>query len=123
MGEEPSETNSYWTLQGSGESEVVIERSRFIGFAVPIENEAGAQDYVDDVRRRYHDARHVCFALRVGRGPGRIERSNDDGEPSRSAGMPMLQVLEGRELCDAMVVVVRYFAGVKLGVGGLARAY
>ncbi|RVU42869.1 YigZ family protein [Lujinxingia sediminis] len=118
-----SSSQPYWTLESQGESELVVERSRFIGFASRVVTEGEALARVDEIRRRFHDARHVCYALRIGRGVEQVERGVDDGEPGRSAGFPMLQILQGRELCDTLVVVVRYFGGIKLGVGGLARAY
>ncbi|WP_230467500.1 IMPACT family protein [Lujinxingia vulgaris] len=122
-GEVENDAQPYWTLERAGESELIVERSRFIGFAGPVSAEDEALVRVDALRRQFHDARHVCYAMRIGRGIEQIERGADDGEPSRSAGFPMLQVLQGRELCDTLVVVVRYFGGIKLGVGGLARAY
>lgn len=118
-----ADAQPFWTLEHPGEAELVVERSRFIGFASRVSTEEEALARVDEIRRRFHDARHVCYAMRIGRGIEQVERGADDGEPSRSAGFPMLQILQGRELCDTLVVVVRYFGGIKLGVGGLARAY
>ncbi|RAL22349.1 YigZ family protein [Lujinxingia litoralis] len=119
----PDEEQPYWTLAGVGTSEHVVERSRFLGYALAVSSEEEAQAFIAEKRREFYDARHVCFAFRLGRGAQPLERSSDDGEPARTAGFPMLQILEGLELVDVLVVVVRYFGGIKLGTGGLARAY
>lgn len=99
-----------------------IKGSRFIACIAPVETEAEAQAFLAEVRAEFDDARHVCWAWRLG-GAGEETRSNDDGEPSGSAGRPILLQLEGHEVTDAIACVVRYFGGVKLGVGGLMRAY
>jgi uncharacterized YigZ family protein len=113
----------YQTLDGEGESEIVVERSRFIGFARPVESVEAADSFVESLETQHYDARHVCYGLRVGRGPQSIDRSNDDGEPARTGGFPLWQLLDGEEVTDAIIAVVRYYGGVKLGTGGLARAY
>lgn len=117
------EDQPFNVLVGAGSSEIVVERSRFIGSAFAVATVEEALQRADEVRASYHDARHVCWGLRCGRGPHAVERWNDDGEPSRTGGYPLWQLLEGEGLVDAMLVVVRYFGGVKLGTGGLARAY
>lgn len=111
------------TLSAHGESELVVERSRFLGHALPVTRVSEAEDFVAQQRRLHYDARHVCFGLRVGRGAQGVDRSNDDGEPARTGGFPLWQLLDGDDVTDALVVVVRYYGGVKLGTGGLARAY
>ena len=116
-------TDPYETLAGVGESELVVERSRFLGEALPVDSEEEAENYVEEVRSEHHDARHVCYGLRVGRGAQRIDRSNDDGEPPRTGGFPIWQVLDGEGVTNALCLVVRYYGGVKLGTGGLTRAY
>lgn len=113
----------YRTLEGHGESELVVDRSRFLGEALPVESEEEAEAYVEAVRDEHYDARHVCYGLRVGRGGQRIDRSNDDGEPPRTGGFPIWQVLDGEDVTNALCLVVRYFGGVELGTGGLTRAY
>ncbi|QDG53520.1 YigZ family protein [Persicimonas caeni] len=113
----------YKVVAGFGEAEYVVERSRFIGRALPVESEDEALAYVDEVKEEHYDARHVCYGFRIGRGSQTIDRCNDDGEPARTAGLPIWQILEGREITDTLVVVIRYFGGIKLGMGGLARAY
>ena len=117
------ETEPYYTVESFGEDEYTVDRSRFIGRALPIDSEDEALAYVDEVKEEHYDARHVCYGFRVGRGAQIIDRCNDDGEPARTAGLPIWQILEGREITDTLVVVIRYFGGIKLGMGGLARAY
>lgn len=119
----PVDKSSYFTIEEPGEAEHIVERSRFIGRALPVHSEEEALNYIEEVRREHYDARHVCYGFRIGRGAQLIDRSNDDGEPARTAGLPIWQILEGREITDALIVVIRYFGGVKLGTGGLARAY
>ncbi len=113
----------YRTLASHGESELVVDRSRFLGEALPVESEEKAESYVEAVRDEHYDARHVCYGLRVGRGPQRIDRSNDDGEPPRTGGFPIWQVLDGENITHSLCLVVRYFGGVELGTGRLRRAY
>lgn len=95
--------------------------SRFLAIVGPVEAEATARAQIEKLRQAYADASHVCWAWRLGH-PGR-ERSSDAGEPAGTAGTPILQVLRGSEISDVLAVVVRWFGGVKLGKGGLARAY
>ena len=96
--------------------------SRFLAFACPVETEDEVKAIVDSFRKEYHDARHHCFAYRLGLDGARW-RANDDGEPSGSAGRPILGQIDSAGLSDVLVVVVRYFGGVKLGIPGLIRAY
>jgi uncharacterized YigZ family protein len=102
---------------------VKIQRSRFIAHAFPADGESAALELMVDLRRRYHDARHVCSAWRLGPEPPYREKRNDDGEPGGTAGEPILAAIARSELTDVVVGVVRYFGGIKLGTGGLARAY
>ncbi|MCA9739293.1 MAG: YigZ family protein, partial [Gemmatimonadetes bacterium] len=99
-----------------------IKGSRFIADLVPVSDAAQADAAVDAARAAFPDARHHCFAWRVG-ARGDTFRFGDDGEPAGSAGRPILQHLEGLDVTDAVLVVTRYFGGTKLGVGGLIRAY
>ncbi len=99
-----------------------IKGSRFLGFAWPVQSEEEAMEHVGALRKRLHDARHWCWAWRLGRGTESF-RYQDDGEPGGTAGRPILQEIDGQELTDVLVVVVRFFGGTKLGTGGLARAY
>lgn len=111
------------TLAGVGDAELVVERSRFIGLARPFDELEAALEFVESLRAEHYNARHVCYGLRIGHGSARVDRSQDDGEPARTGGFPLWQLLEGEELTDSLLVVVRYFGGIKLGTGGLARAY
>lgn len=127
-------SDSYLTLSSPGESEFIEKRSRFISFAAHIETEDEAKEFVANLRKRFYDARHVCYAYVLGadvwseeydpiaRGTA-VMRANDDGEPGGSAGKPILGQLRSRGITNAVVAVVRYFGGVKLGTGGLATAY
>ena len=96
--------------------------SRFIAFAYPVETEDQVKELVQALRKEYHDARHHCFAYRLGY-KGDVWRASDDGEPSGSAGRPILGQIDSLGLSDVLVVVVRYFGGIKLGIPGLIRAY
>lgn len=96
--------------------------SRFIAQAYPVESEGEVKDIVERIRKEYHDARHHCFAYRIGL-DGSCWRASDDGEPSGSAGRPILGQIDSVGLSDILVVVIRYFGGIKLGIPGLIRAY
>ena len=98
---------------------IIIEKSRFITFLKHVRNEAEYREYLAFIRKQYHDASHVCSALIC----GNIRRSSDDGEPSGTAGAPILNVLDKNGLDETCALVVRYFGGIKLGAGGLIRAY
>jgi uncharacterized YigZ family protein len=111
----------YQTIQTAGESEIVISKSRFLGYCLPVSSELAAQETIARIRKQHYDARHCCYAFRLLNGG--IVRSSDDGEPSGTAGAPILSVLSGAGLEDTMIAVVRYFGGTLLGTGGLVRAY
>ena len=100
-------------------SEIVINKSRFLGFVTHVESVEDAQHFLDSIRSEYKDARHICFAYRL----KNTSKASDDGEPSGTAGKPILQIIEKQNLFDTIIVVVRYFGGIKLGAGGLLRAY
>lgn len=112
----------YQTIQNTGTSLVTEKKSKFIGIAVPVSNEQEALAVIAEEKRRYRDARHHCSAFCVGIEQP-LERANDDGEPSGTAGKPMLEVITGHHLCNVVIVVTRYFGGTLLGTGGLVRAY
>ncbi len=112
----------YITLLKPGTDEFTIQRSRFIAQAAPAEDEAAAQAFLQGVRKTYYDARHNCSAWVLGP-EGNRQRSSDDGEPGGTAGMPILEVIRRRGITNCIVVVTRYFGGIKLGAGGLTRAY
>lgn len=111
------------TLARSARCEVKIKRSRFIGLAAPVDDEDAARAFIRDQEHHFHDARHVCYGWRLGRGTGLRENRSDAGEPSGTAGEPILAALRKVDATDAVAVVVRYFGGIKLGTGGLSRAY
>jgi uncharacterized YigZ family protein len=112
----------YLTVARNGSAEIEVKRSRFICHVERVATEDAARSVVERIRKQHWDARHNCSAFVLGPA-GDIQRSNDDGEPSGTAGAPMLEVLRGREVSDVVAVVTRYFGGVLLGAGGLVRAY
>jgi len=114
--------DAYRTLVGPGESRFTVQGSEFVGRAAPVESVAAAEAFCESVAADHLEASHNVPAYRVRADPFR-EYASDDGEPSGSAGEPMLSVLSGRELENVTVVVTRYFGGTELGVGGLVRAY
>ena len=110
------------TIAAPADRELVIKKSRFIAHLSPVSSPEEADAVISAVRKRAWDARHHCVAMITGV-LGDQARSSDDGEPSGTAGIPMLEVLRRRELTDVVAIVTRYFGGVKLGAGGLVRAY
>jgi len=113
---------SYRILYQGGTGEITEKKSRFIANLKPVESEEEALAFIEETRKRYWDARHNCYAWIIGRG-GEEKRLSDDGEPSQTAGKPMMDVLEGEKLVNLCAVVTRYFGGTLLGTGGLVRAY
>lgn len=115
-------TGSFKTIVAPVRTEIKVRGSRFIGTAMPVSSREQIAADLESMRRQYWDATHNCYAWRLA--PDGLQyRFADDGEPSGSAGKPILFVIQQRELLDVLVVVTRYFGGTKLGVGGLARAY
>lgn len=114
--------DSYWTIAGESEGNYSEKRSKFLSFAYPVTTEEEALGHVTAVRSLYYDARHVCWAYRLG-ADGSTTRANDDGEPSGTAGKPILGIITSLGLTEVIVLVVRYFGGVKLGTSGLIEAY
>ena len=112
-------------LSRGGTAEYVEKRSKFIATLIPVTSEEEAMEQVEALRKKYYDARHNCYAYIVFSEDGKevIERSSDDGEPSGTAGRPMLDVLSGNQIRNILAVVTRYFGGTLLGTGGLVRAY
>ena len=115
-------TDSYTTITDIAEGTYSELRSKFLAFAIPVRTADEALDWVEQYQKEYFDARHVCWAYRLG-ADGQEYRSNDNGEPSGTAGKPILGQLISHDLSDVLVVVVRYFGGVKLGTSGLIVAY
>ena len=105
-----------------GQGEIMEKKSRFIADVRKVESEEEATAFIEEIKKKYWDARHHCSAFVIGQ-KGQLTRCSDDGEPSGTAGRPMLEVLLGEGICDIAVVVTRYFGGVLLGTGGLVRAY
>ena len=112
----------YYTVKGNGEHEIVIQKSRFIAHVARVETEEAAQDFIQRIKKENWNATHNCSAYMIGEND-HIQKANDDGEPSGTAGVPILEVLKKKHLKDTVVVVTRYFGGIKLGAGGLIRAY
>jgi uncharacterized YigZ family protein len=119
---DPIMSDTYRTLAETATAEIKVVDSRFIADAFPVESVEAAEAQIESVRAREHQARHHCTAYRIGV-EGDTFRYNDDGEPSGTAGPPILRHIDGRELTNTLVVVTRYFGGTKLGTGGLVRAY
>ncbi|RLQ96810.1 YigZ family protein [Falsibacillus albus] len=113
---------SYYTVKGYGEQEIIIQKSRFISYINRVESEEEAQAFIQEIKKKHGNANHNCSAYMIGE-HNQIQKANDDGEPTGTAGIPMLEVLKKRDLKDTVVVVTRYFGGIKLGGGGLIRAY
>ena len=114
--------DTYLTIQDKSEGIYTEKRSKFLAFAHPVETIDEIKDLLTDYKKKYYDARHVCYAYMLG--PERADfRANDDGEPSSTAGKPILGQINSRELTNILVVVIRYFGGVKLGTSGLIVAY
>ena len=114
--------SSYKTLHKFGVDEYIVEKSTFIGYAKPIKTEEEAIEFVNEIKKKHKDATHNVWAYTVGENMN-IQRYSDDGEPQGTAGIPTLEVIKKEELRDVVVVVTRYFGGIKLGAGGLVRAY
>ena len=112
----------YKTVHEFGQDEVIIEKSTFIGYAKPVKTEEEAVEFINEIKKKHKDARHNVWAYTVGKTMN-IQRYSDDGEPQGTAGIPTLEVIKKEDLRDVVVVVTRYFGGVKLGAGGLVRAY
>ncbi|MDR0138794.1 YigZ family protein [Metabacillus idriensis] len=112
----------YYTVKGYGEHEISIQKSRFICYINRAETEEEAQAFIQQIKKKHWDATHNCSAYLIGE-HDLIQKANDDGEPSGTAGVPILEVLKKRQLKDTVAVVTRYFGGIKLGAGGLIRAY
>ncbi|NLC32716.1 MAG: YigZ family protein [Clostridiales bacterium] len=113
---------AYKTLREEGYGEFVIQKSRFIGYASPMQTQEDALEYIRIIKEKHRDASHHCYAYVIGSNAG-IMRYQDDGEPTGTAGQPIMEVIKTKSLVNTCVVVVRYFGGTLLGTGGLARSY
>lgn len=112
----------YYTVKEYGEHEIIIQKSRFIAQIKRAESENEAQEFIQTIKKKNWNASHNCSAYLIGE-HDQIQKANDDGEPGGTAGVPILEVLKKRNLKDTVVVITRYFGGIKLGAGGLIRAY
>ncbi len=111
------------TIEEKMQVEVVEKKSKFIGNLIPVESVEEAENQLREYKKKYHDARHNCYSYRVVENDQIIEKSSDDGEPSGTAGAPMLNILKTNNLANVLIIVTRYFGGILLGTGGLVRAY
>ncbi|WP_279237161.1 YigZ family protein [Alkaliphilus pronyensis] len=112
----------YKTILKENMDEIIIERSKFLGYAAPVETEGEAIDFIKGVNEKHKDANHNVYGYTIGY-DNEVQRYSDDGEPSGTAGIPVLEVIRKEDLKNVVVVVTRYFGGIKLGAGGLVRAY
>ncbi|OEH85538.1 YigZ family protein [Desulfuribacillus stibiiarsenatis] len=112
----------YKTVKKSDEETLIIKKSKFISYVSPVKNEVEANHFIEMIRKKHWDATHNCYAYVIGEN-SHIQKASDDGEPSGTAGKPMLEVLKKEGVLNTVVVVTRYFGGILLGAGGLIRAY
>ena len=115
--------DTYFTISGASEGLFKNKGSRFLAFAFPVKDENEAKDYVQILKKQYHNARHHCYAYRIGTEEPYMIRMNDDGEPSGTAGKPIFGQILSKQLTNILIVVVRYFGGTLLGTSGLIKAY
>lgn len=114
---------NFITIKENVNAEIVVKKSKFICNLIKAETQEKAENIIKQIKKKYYDARHNCIAYRILEDEKIIEKSSDDGEPSGTAGGPMLNILQKNNLCNVIVVVTRYFGGILLGTGGLVRAY
>lgn len=115
-------SNSYFTIKNSTQAQYKIKGSKFLGYAFPVQNELEIKQYLNEIKKEHSSANHHCYAYRLG-ADKLIFRTNDDGEPSNTAGKPIFSQIQNRDLTNCLLIVVRYFGGTLLGVGGLIAAY
>lgn len=115
--------NNFITIKENIQTEIVVKKSKFICNLIKVNSQKEAEDIIKQTKRKYYDARHNCVAYRIWDNETIIEKASDDGEPSGTAGGPMLNILQKNNLCNLVVIVTRYFGGILLGTGGLVRAY
>lgn len=111
------------TISQNANTEIVEKKSKFIANIFYVESQEEAENYIKEISKKYHDARHNCYAYSVFSDDGLINKFSDDGEPSGTAGAPMLNIITSKEITNVLVIVTRYFGGILLGTGGLVRAY
>ena len=115
--------NNFISIKKNVETEIIVKKSKFICNLIKVESQKEAEEYIKNIKKKYYDARHNCVSYRVIEDEQIVEKSSDDGEPSGTAGGPMLNILQKNNLCNVLVIVTRYFGGILLGTGGLVRAY
>ena len=115
-------SDTFRSVKGKSEGFFKAKGSKFYAYACPVSSVDQVKTCLEELKKEYHDARHHCYAYRMGK-EGELHRANDDGEPSHSAGTPILNAIRSRELSNVVVIVIRYFGGTKLGIPGLIEAY
>ncbi len=115
--------DNFFTIKNNLKTEIVVKKSKFITNLIKISSKEEAEEKIKNIKKKYFDARHNCFSYRVLEDENIIERFSDDGEPTGTAGKPMLNILQKNNLVNVLIVVTRYFGGILLGTGGLVRAY
>lgn len=115
--------DTFFTIKQTSKGEYKENKSTFLAFAYPVENAEQVKQFVDNLKKEYYDARHHCFAYKIGIGKEVQSRAFDDREPSHTAGEKILGAIESKNLTNVLIVVVRYFGGIKLGASNLAKAY
>jgi uncharacterized YigZ family protein len=115
--------DEYLTIDQENTAEIKVKGSKFIGTIRPVPTDQAAFEFINHISKKYYDATHNCYAYLIGHQPSIIARTNDAGEPAGTAGLPILNVIKGKNLTDVAIVVTRYFGGTKLGKGGLVHAY
>ena len=124
MNDNENQPESYFTIDKIfGPEEIKEKGSRFLAYFYPVTTAVESDSIIADLRKKYHDATHVCFAFRLGKGTEEYFRFGDDGEPGGTAGPPIYTEIKSKEYLNVLAVVIRYFGGTKLGIGGLARTY
>ncbi len=113
----------FYTILKEETAEIVEKKSKFIAEIYPVKDVDEADKIIKETKKKYYDAKHHCIAYRIVKDDMIVEKSSDDGEPSGTAGAPMLNILQGNNLCNIIVIVTRYFGGILLGTGGLVKAY
>ncbi|MCI8617701.1 MAG: YigZ family protein [Clostridia bacterium] len=114
---------NFITIKENVQTEIVVKKSKFICNLIKVDTQKEAEDIIKQFKKKYYDARHNCVAYRLVEDNNLIEKSSDDGEPSGTAGGPMLNILQKNNLCNIVCIVTRYFGGILLGTGGLVRSY
>ena len=115
--------NEFTTIKSNVQAEIVEKKSKFIANLFYVDSIKQAEKLIQETKQKYHDARHNCVAYRIIEEDSIVEKASDDGEPSGTAGLPMLHILQTNNLANVLIIVTRYFGGILLGTGGLVRAY